>query len=190
MLKSAPKKYGPAGDGQLMGYLAGELTEKAVAAKLANIVGSRYGLVDGHDPFTAPNFGAYMNMEPKNLDVVQIDRATGNVVAIYEVKSTTDLEKREFNVNGQCGIFMARAAQLGIPTFLVVVRMERRVSENVLRKELATGKVSVDHSAYMSELYHIATSSRVELYGSDQFKMEAGKFVVLGAANALESLQR
>ncbi len=189
MLKSARKKYGPAGEAQLMGYLAGELTEKAVAAKLATIVGSKYRLVDGHDPFTAPNFGAHMEIEPKNLDVVQLDRATGNVVAIYEVKSTTDLEKREFNVNGQCGIFMARAVELGIPTFLIVVRLERRISEDVLRKELATGKVSVNPDAYMSELDHIARSSKVELYGADQFKMEAGKFVVSGAARTLESIQ-
>ncbi len=186
MLKSAPKKYGPANEPELMGYLAGELTEKAISMKLSAILGCRYTLINGHAPFTAPNFGEYRGMTPKNLDVVQIDARTGNVAAIYEVKSTTT-DKVEFNVNGQSGIFMAHAAELGIPTFLVVVRMDRSISEDVLRKELSTGKVVINPEAYLSEVNHLLKTSRVELYDSARFMVEGGKFLVSGVPKSLES---
>ena len=185
MLKSAPR-YGPANEQGLMGYLAGELTERVVSVKLSAILGSRYTLIDGHEPFTAPNFGEYRGMTPKNLDVVQIDARTGDVAAIYEVKSTTT-DKAEFEVNGQSGIFMTHAAELGIPTFLVVVRIDRSISDDILRKELATGKVDINPKVYLSEVNHLLETSRIELYGSDQFRVEGRKFLVSGVPKTLES---
>ena len=164
---------------ELQGYLRGELTEAVAKARLAPRIPRGHSIFDGHDPFEAPNFGRNKGSMPKNLDLVVRDDDTGNVVAIYEVKSTT-ADKSEFNVNGQCGVFMEQAQSQGIPTYLIVVRMGRAIAPDTLRK----GKDSepeLDEDVFNYELAYFISTARVELYPSDAFEMVDRKFSITAA---------
>ena len=164
---------------ELMGYLSGELTENLAKMRIYNRILLGHTLKDGHDPFEAPNFGRHSGMLPKNLDLVEIDTRTGEVVAIYEVKSTTT-DKKEFNVNGQCGIFMSLADQKSIPTYLIVVRLDRTIRTDVLDENPTTKEITVNQQVLNLEIKHFSTSARFELYPRDQFEMKDGQFIASG----------
>lgn len=164
---------------EIQGYLRGELSEAVAKVRLAPRIPRGHSIFDGHDPFTAQNFGMHKGAMPKNLDLVVQDDA-GNVVAIYEVKSTTSSDKSEFNINGQCGIFMDQSQRQGIPTYLIVVRMRREISPDAIRKGKDLGP-ELDEDVFNYELAYFVSTARVELYSSDAFEMRDGKFIVTGA---------
>lgn len=180
MFKERSPKLVNSTDSELRSYFHGELTEQIARIRLSHSLPVNHHFIDGHDPFEAPNFAAYNGTKPKNLDLVQVDRQTGNVAAIYEVKSTRIPDKKEFNVNGQCGIFMTLAASLSIPTYLLIVTLDREIRQDVLKEDPVTKKTHVDANAYLSELNYFLRNAKFELYSSDKFKISGGKFIVSG----------
>ncbi|MCL4364808.1 MAG: hypothetical protein M1569_02865 [Candidatus Marsarchaeota archaeon] len=162
-----------------MGYFYGEFTEHLARIKLSGMLQKGREFIDGHEPFEAPNFSALHSqrgIRPKNLDLVEIDSATGIVKAIYEVKSTLSSDKREFEVNGQCGMFMELARNLQIPTYLVVVRLDREINPDVLKEN--GSDITIDHTTYSEEIRHFLSNARFELYDNGQFRIREGKFSI------------
>ncbi len=172
---------------ELLGYVTGQIAEELARIRIADITRSNYELRDGHEPFEAPNFTAYNGMIPKNLDIVQINRGTGKVAAIYEVKEELS-HQREFNVNGQSGIFMKRASQLDIPTYLIVVRFDRPVREDII-SENSSGHVFIKTDAYASEFEHFMNTAKFSVYPKSQFEIVGYKFIVFGEPKELRDLR-
>ncbi len=176
-------QYSNVTDQLLLGLFRGALTEELARIRLSERLTEGCEFRDGHDQFEAPNFKACEEskwLRPANLDLVETEKSTGNVVSVYEVKSTESWDKKEFNVNGQCGIFMGLAAALGIPTYLIVVRLDRPPRQDILQENKSTGEVSVNQGAYNAELAHFMENAKFELYPSGQFRIYAGMFIVEG----------
>jgi hypothetical protein len=161
---------------ELIRYLTGDFTEAIAKRRLSMVDGGGYRFIDGHEPFRAPNFPDVDGTPPKNLDIVRIELATGNVTEIYEVKSTTT-DGNEFDVNGQCGMFMEHARKLGIPTYIIVVRMDRQLDEDIMHAD-ENGDIRINKQVYESEFKHFLESAKIEIYQHDAFRIENGKFII------------
>ena len=164
-------------DSELFGYFVGHFTENIARLRLSAGVPITHLLMDGHEPFYAPNLIASDGRKPKNLDIVEIELSTGNAIAIYEVKAAMGLEK-EFRINGQCGQFMKLAAERNIPTYLTVVRLDRAIRLDILKEDSKTKEAHVDEEVYASELDHFIKHAKIEVYDSKQFSMSSDMFVV------------
>lgn len=174
-------------DPLLFGLLCGQLTEELVRSKLAKRIPEGHELIDGHEPFETENFKACeasKGARPSNLDLVQID-GSGNVAAIYEVKSTDNEKRSEFNVNGQCGTFMNLADSLSIPTFVAVVRLDRQIRRDVLNEDRQTKEVTINSEVYSLEIEHFLEAAKFELYNKSQFRIDAGRFILSGEPQVL-----
>ncbi|MDE1859906.1 MAG: hypothetical protein KGH67_05255 [Candidatus Micrarchaeota archaeon] len=186
MLKTKPTSQKNT-QSELLGYVTGQIAEELARIRIAHIINAKYSLLDGHEPFEAPNLTAYNGILPKNLDLVQINKKTGNVAAIYEIKEELS-HRREFNVNGQSGIFMKRASWLDIPTYLIVVRFDRPVREDVI-SENSRGHVFIKTEEYASEFEHFMDAAKFSVYPKSQFELVGDKFIVFGEPKALRDLR-
>jgi hypothetical protein len=90
-------------------------------------------VVKGHEPkITFSNLSDVLH-----LDFIAYDRTSNQIRAIYEVKSTTYAQSREFITNGQCAAVLVRAQAARIPIFLAVVRLRNRLPESVCTADAA-----------------------------------------------------
>ncbi len=166
-------------DVELFNYLVGDFTENLVRIKLTSSLKLGNIIRYGHDPFYAPNLIKENGEMPMNLDLIEIDLASGNAKAIYEVKSATGNE-RSFKINGKCGENMKLALERNIPIYLAVVRLGRELDKNVLKTDLKTNTTYVDEAVYNSELEYFIHNAKVEIYKYGDFIMNAGKFESTG----------
>ncbi len=161
----------------VMNLLAGQLTQDVAMIKLAHRIPPGNEFRDGHDPFELTNFKSSDGVMPKNLDIIEVQVVTGLLKAVYEVKPTAT-DKMEFDSNGQCQRFMELAATQGIPTYLVVVRMDRLLNPEIIRPEASTGSFELDQTIYDREMDHLIKTAKIELYTRNNFVFRDEKFVI------------
>ena len=101
-------------------------------------------IIDGHEPFSSVNLrpivgvmkdGTEKEILPCHLDLVGV-KARNEVTFICEVKTTVN-NGRIFKANGYCMDFMKKAKELGIPTYLAVVRLSRDIDKNIMVESCA-----------------------------------------------------
>lgn len=146
----------------------GEIGQKLVeeSDNIKKLLKKKYKIMDGHSPPPKNKFKNLSNFF--HLDIVVYNK--NEVKAICEVKTTKNQSKKEFGINGACGLFMVQARKKKIPLYFAVVRLNGLMPTEIITKK--------GYNKVLKDFLKDNSKYKIEFYPETKFVIENGFFKI------------